>query len=321
MKIKNERFKCIFLYNFFFIIAALGFYFLIPMMLNYPPNSINNEFEQSIDMGLKYDWQYTGIITFAILVSNLYFVNRIKVVDKYKLYIDKDDEESKNALEKIKKKCFSFPYQIYLVHAVFPSVAIALVMWLTGADSVLTSRIVMLIFAFTLVLGLLAYIFSKGVFNEVLTKLGNRKKYKGHLQTSFKEKIFLLFLPLLFVAILFSSITADTLLAKERGDFIFENYKTQFESQEEKVINSKEDIIEMLSSIKKYRDNDVYFIMSEDEIIYQDIEEKGLDEFFRKYTFNVATNGHTYGYYASGIQGVYLLTTIDGVEYAYRNNV
>ena len=184
MKIKNVRFRGILLYNIFFIIAALGFYFLIPIMLNYPPNSINNEFETTIDMGMKYDWQYTGIILFAILVSNAYFINRIKVVDKYKLYVGKEDETSKQELEKIKKKCFSYPYQIYIVHAVFPSVAIGLGLWLTGAETILTSRIVMLILAFTLVLGLLAYIFSKSIFNEVLTILGNRKKYKNRLEIS-----------------------------------------------------------------------------------------------------------------------------------------
>lgn len=324
MKIKNERLKGILLYNIFFIIAAIGFYFLIPTMLNYPPNSINNAFEQSIDLGMKYDWQYMGIITFAIIVSNLYFVNRIIKVDKYKKYIGREDEESKNELEKIKRKCFSFPYQIYLVHAAFPSVAIALVMWLTGADGILTSRIVMLILAFTLVLGLLAYIFSKGIFNEVLTKLENRKKYKNHIQISFKEKIFLLFLPLLFVAILFSAISADTLLARERGDFIFENYKSQLAMLEYFNIATKEEAINTLKNIEKRNEEDVYFVMNEKEIVYQDIEDKGLDEFFRKYTFNVAVDGHTYGYYASGIQGVYFTVNIDGIEHAcgimYRTN-
>ena len=316
MKFKNERFKGILLYNIFFIIAAIGFYFLIPMILNYPPNSINNEFEQSIDMGLKYDWQYTGIIAFAILVSNIYFINRIKVVDKYKLYIGKEDEKSKAELENIKRKCFSFPYQIYLVHAVFPSVSIALIMWLTGADMLLISRIVMLIFAFTLVLGLLAYIFSKGIFNEVLTKLGNRQKYKGRLNITFKEKIFLLFLPLLFVAILFSTITADTLLARERGDFIYENYNAQISAINYNEITSKEELIDSLKSIEKRSVDDVFFVMNNDEYIYKEQEDSGLDEFFRKYTFKVASNGHTYGYYASGIQGAYFIMEIDGIKCA-----
>lgn len=327
MKIKNVKFRGILLYNLFFIIAAIVFYFLIPIMLNYPPNSINNEFETTIDMGMKYDWQYGGIIVLAILVSNLYFVNRIKVVDKYKLYVGKEDEKSQQELEKIKKKCFSYPYQIYIVHAVFPSVAIGLGLWSTGAESILTNRIVMLILAFTLVLGLLAYIFSKSIFNEVLTKLENRKKYRGRLQISFKEKIFLLFLPLLFVAILFSAITADTLLARERGDFIFENYQTQFNSEisqegaesfleEFHEVDKIEDIIMLLKRLKKHNEKDVLFIMSEDEILYQDREEEGLDEFFRKYTFQVATDGHTYGYYASGIQGVYFWVQLNGQKVA-----
>lgn len=316
MKIKNARLKGILLYNFFFIIASIGFYFLIPLMLNYPPNSINNAFEQSIDMGMKYDWQYIGIIAFALLFSNIYFINRIRVVEKYKLYIDKDDDESKKKLEDIKRKCFSFPYQIYLVHAAFPSISIALIMWLTGADSILTSRIVMLILAFTLVLGLLAYIFSKSIFNEILATLGNRKKYKGKLNISFKEKIFLLFLPLLFVAILFSTITADTLLARERGDFIFESYNTQIVEQSGKTYKSTNDLISTVNTLEKRNQKDVYFVISKNEVIYQDIEDSGIDEFFRKYTFDVATNGHTYGYYASGIQGAYFLAEIDGINYA-----
>jgi len=316
MKIKNSRLKGILLYNLFFIIAAIGFYFLIPLMLNYPPNSINNEFEQSIDMGMKYDWQYFGIIAFALLFSNLYFINRIRMVEKYKLYIDKDDDNSKQKIEEIKKKCFSYPYQIYLVHAAFPSVSIALIMWLTGADSILTSRIVMLILAFTLVLGLLAYIFSKSIFNEILTTLGNRKKYKGRLNISFKEKIFLLFLPLLFVAILFSTITADTLLARERGDFIFENYNTQIIEQSGKKYESTVELVDVVNNIEKRNVEDVYFVISKDKVIYQDIEDSGIDEFFRKYTFDVAANGHTYGYYASGIQGAYFLVNIDGIDYA-----
>ena len=316
MKIKNARLKGILMYNVFFIIAAIGFYFLIPIMLNYPPNAINNDFELSIDMGMKYDWQYLGIILFAILISNLYFINRIKVVDKYKLYIGKDDEKSKNELEKIKKKCFNFPYQIYLVHAGFPSISIALILWLTGADSTLTNRIVMLILAFTLVLGLLAYIFSKGIFNEVLNVLDNRQKYVGRFAISFKEKIFLLFFPLLFVAILFSAITADTLLARERGDFIFENYLNQIHKEDYEELNSFDEIIAKLNTIEKHSENDVAFIINREETIYQDREENGIDDFFRKYTFDVANGGHTYGYYASGIQGMYLLKQIDGDEYA-----
>lgn len=313
MKLKNQRFKGILLYNVFFIIACVIFYFLIPIMLNYPPNSINNEFEESIDLGIKYDYQFGGIILVAIVISNLYFINRIKRVDKYTKYIGKEDEESKAEIKKIKKRCFTYPLQIYAVHALFPSIAIAVILWYTGADPILTNRVILLVFAFTIVLGILTFIFSRDIFNEVLTELGNLEKPEGKFKISYREKIFLLFLPLIIVAILFASISTDTLLARERGDFIFENYQNQIKDKESQEYATKQELIDYLDSIQKHSEDDIKFILgSEENVIYQEREDSALDEFFRKYTFTVASDGRTYGYYASGIQGVYFNATVNG---------
>ncbi len=308
---KNTKAKAIGMYNLFFIIAAVAFYFLIPAMLNYPPNSINNEFEQNIDMGMKYDWQYLGIMLGALIISNFYFIRRVKDVDKYKLYKDKQDAKSQEKIHEIIDKCFRYPYQIYMVHAMLPSIAIGVGLWATGADMGLTGRVIMLIFAFTLVLGLLAYISSKSIFNEVLTDLENLEKSNKGPKFKYKEKIFFLFFPLIFVAVLFSIITADTLLAKERGEFIFENYQNQFVTIDYHLLSNIEEVKDTLKQLNKHDEKDVLFIMNKDQVIYQDIPDDGVDEFFRKYTFEVSNDGHTYGYYASGIQGAYFPINID----------
>ena len=113
-KIRKSRTKAIFVYNIFFIIAAVAFYYLIPVMLNYPPNCINNEFEKTVDDGMQYFWQYTIIFSSAMIVSNIYFINQLKSVEKYKEYVDKDDPNSMRNLDRIKRKCFLLPYQIYI---------------------------------------------------------------------------------------------------------------------------------------------------------------------------------------------------------------
>lgn len=316
MKKENTKIKGFLLYNLFFIIAAIGFYFLIPIMLNYPPNSINNEFEMSIDGGMSYDSQYGMIILSAMLIFNSFFINQMYEVNKYKRYIDKDDEISKKKLEKIRKKCFSSPYKIYAVHAAFPSIMIAIILLLTGAEISLTFKLVLLVFSFTIVLGLLAYISSKETFNEVLVDLNNQKKYSRPLKINFKGKIFLLIFPIVFAAIIFSTLTANTLLSRERGDFIFENYHTQILSNDYTQVTTLNDLIKELKEIKKHSEDDVFFIITKDKILYTDKETDKIEEFFMKYTFSGMENGRTYGYYATPIQGAYFMNYIDGESVA-----
>lgn len=316
MKKENTIIKGILFYNLFFIIAAIGFYFLIPIMMNYPPNSINNEFEMSIDQGMSYNSQYGMIILFAMIIFNSFFIRQMYQVGKYKNYIDKDDEISKEKLEKIKRKCFSSPYQIYAVHAAFPSIMVAIILCLTGAEITLTLKIVLLIFIFTIVLGLLAYISSKEIFNEVLVDLKNEKKYRGLFKVNFKGKIFLLIFPLIFAAILFSAFSTNTLLSRERGEFIFENYNTQITSQDYTKVSTLDEIIEKLKKIKKHSENDTLFIITQEQILYSDNSTDSIDEFFRKYTFSGMGNGRTYGYYATPIQGAYVMCNLDGEKVA-----
>lgn len=309
------KLKSLLLYNLFFMIIAIGFNYLIPVMLNYPPNSINNAFEQTIDGGLTFITQYSAIIIVTIIISNIFFISQIKSVEKYKEYISKDDEESLAYLEKIKKKCFSLPNKIYLVHAMVPCLALTIILLVTGAKLSLTLRLVALIITFALVLGLIAYILSNNIFREILIELKNEKKYNSKWSLNYRGRMFILVVPLFLLIVLFMIITTDMLLAKERGDFISSNYSTQFAMQDYSNVDSVEAIKEKLNLIEKFSENDTKFIITRNGVIYSDNDEE-ITDFFIKYTFNVAENGHTYGYYASWVQGYYEICNIDGVEYA-----
>ena len=61
---KNNLFtKILVVYVFTFLIIGGIFFFLLPTLLNYPPDSINNDFQRSVDSGLLYSEQYILIIT------------------------------------------------------------------------------------------------------------------------------------------------------------------------------------------------------------------------------------------------------------------
>lgn len=309
------KLKSLLLYNLSFIMIAVSFYFLIPIMLNYPPNSINNAFEQTIDKGLAFVVQYSVIIIVTIIISNIFFVSQIKKVEKYKEYMNKNDKESRRELEKIKRKCFSLPYKIYLVHATVPCTTLIGILLITGAKPSLTLRITSLIITFALVLGLIAYILSNNIFRQILTELKNDKKYCNKINLDYRTRMFVLVLPLILLILLFMMMTADMLLAKERGDFISDNYATQFSMQDYSNVKSIAEMRVNLNLIEKFNEEDTKFIISRNGVVYTDTTEE-ITDFFIKYTFNVAENGHTYGYYASWIQGYYVLCNVDGVEYA-----
>ena len=312
----NYKIKAIFLYNVLVIIAGIIFSAIIPSILNYPPNSINNEFETTIDMGLNYYVQVGFIVVLVTFISNLYLLKSLRKVEKYTLYIGKDDEESVKKLDEIKARCFKKPYQIYIVHVLVPNIGMILIMGITGTSLSLTLSIGILLFSLFLVVAVLAYIFSKNIINQILFALNNQKKYANKFEMRFAYKIFLFFFPLIFAAILFSAIVAGSMLDKERGNSIFENYLGKFESTKQDL-ETIDDVTNYLSSIKKYAKDDICFIISKNSVIYSDQPTEGLDDFFIKYTYSVAENHRTYGYYASNLQAIYYNITIDDITYAY----
>ena len=314
----NYKVKAIILYNILVAIAGIVFSAIIPSILNYPPNSINNEFETTIDMGLNYYVQAGFIILVVIFFSTFYMLNSLRKVEKYKLYIDKNDPDSLKKLDSIKTQCFKKPYQIYIIHVIVPTIVMIVIMGITGTSLSLTLSIGILLFSLFLVIAILAYIFSKNIFNQILFALNNQKKYPGRFEMKFAHKIFLFFFPLIFSAILFSAVVAGGLLDKERGKSIFENYQNKFEtSMHSQSLEDLEDVIKYLESIKKFNSDDVCFIISRSGVIYNDIQTEGLDDFFIKYTYNVANNHRTYGYYASNLQAIYYNITVGDTTYAY----
>ena len=331
---KNENIKSVLLYDIILFIFATAFTMLVPSFLNYPPNSYNTEFETTIDAGLYYNVQAFAVILVGFVISNIYFIISFKSLEKYKKYIGKDDEESKQQIEEIKKNCFKMPPKVYIVNAIVPSLSIILILLLTGAGAGLAFRIGLLLFAFFLLHGIIAFIFAKNISNKILQTLGNQERFVGRLRYTFTEKIFLLFFPLILATIIFSTLAGGAVLESEVGENTFKNYQSRFALIDNMVsYDSLDEIINQMNKVEKINSEDVFFVIKplntrvgdsslrqrvKESILYiDDQSETGVDEFFIKYTFNVSTNGHTYGYYASGKQGVFLNTSLKGVPIAY----
>lgn len=323
---KHFKLKGILLYNIFFVLAATIFYYLIPVILNYPPNSINNAFERGIDDGMTFNVQFTLIIIVAMILFNSFFLYQVYKVSEYKKYTGKEDEKSKEKLESIKRKCFSSPYKIYAVHALLPSIAIAFVLCVTGAERILSYRIALLVFAFTLVLALLSYISSKEIFTNILSEINNQSKSKKRFDVGYKWKIIFLIYPLIMATVFLFAFATNSMLADERGNFIYENYNSQMDLINFEGLNTIEGYIEKLGQITKHSKEDTLFIISKDAVLYADINRENISDFFIRYTFfncdansNECVVGRTYGYYASKFQGAYKFFYLNGEKIAVRS--
>ena len=177
------------------------------------------------------------------------------------------------------------------------------------------------IFTIFVTLGLLIYIFSKNLLSIVFEKLGNTKKYKTKFSISgYRMRMFFQFFPLVFIVGCLSYLATNSVLIEEKGKLLFERYYSELERVDVENSVSTDELITKLNEIDKYSEKDTLFILKGKDIdhidvVYQDTNAE-ITEFFEKYTYFWGDIKHTYGYYASGIQGSYKMININGENYA-----
>ena len=70
------------------IIIGAIFHFLLPLVLNYPPYSINNEFQLRVS-GIYYTWQYILIVLIILAFTDIFILVRLRKLDRLKEYLEK----------------------------------------------------------------------------------------------------------------------------------------------------------------------------------------------------------------------------------------
>lgn len=303
------------IYNFFLCVVIVVFYFAIPVLLNYPPNSINNEFERTIDMGMKYREQYIAIAILGMLFSNFLLLLQLRKIKGWSEFaLSKATDEKR--LKKIKKNCFETPSRLYVIHVFIPTLTVYIGLLITGAGNTLALKITICMFAIFMVLGLLMYVLSKNIFNLVLSNLKNEEKFKTTFKIStYRERILLQILPLIILTGAFVYLSATSSFVTDKSELVFDRYKSRIENLNLQDSENIEELKNKLNQIEKIDSNDTLFIILDNKVIYEDTQEE-ISDFFKKYIYGVENNGHTYGYYANETQGAYTFVTMDGQKYA-----
>lgn len=309
MKIKPSN-KIIIIFTITVIIIGIIFFPILPRLLNYPPDSINNEFQRNIDLGILYTEQYILIIFLCFLIGLIAIKLSTKILD---INEDKDFSKYNKDYTKIIGKIFNLPYKIYLIHLLIPSIAIISLYAISeGSINIGTLKIALLIVTIETLIALVVFIYCKNLISKILERNNINEKYINKF-SSLKTKIFIIILPMILVALVFTSLLGYSRIVEEKSQYMYLSNEMILEENFTKKDYTLNEVETILENIKLLQDDDTQFIIYEDGD-YTTLNKKNLSDFFIKYTLQKSENqrNRTYETYGIDIQGAVKQINIDG---------
>lgn len=309
MKITNKIIKA---YTIALLIIGIIFFPIIPKMLNYPPDSINNEFQRNVDIGMTYTEQYCVLIFICYLIGLITIKIKTKKIEK--LDVNNLGKFSNEHFKNI-NSIFNLPYTIYLMHLIIPTVMITSVYAFSeGNINLGTIKIALVFVTIETFTALVLFIYCKNLISNILRNYNINKQYITKV-TSLKNKIFTIIMPMILVALIFTTILGFSQIVEQKGEYMYLSNKMILEESINKEYYTINEINEELRKIKLYNEeDDVFIIFSIDD--YKCMKNGKLSEFFIKYTMQQAEkhNNRTYDTYGIDKQGVEKKIIIDGRE-------
>lgn len=293
------------------IIVGIIFYFLLPTLLNYPPNTINTQFDKEVSK-LYYIYQYLIAIVGIILLFILYFKISLRKIDKW------TKTKKISEVKEVRKICFKYPYKLFAIIEIVPVIIVLLTLVCTGSHPViLLFKIGILVFSFTTLVSSLFLIISKNIFYPILKEaaiyVDNEKvNSKNSLQLRLIFQIF----PSILVSVLLIALIGYSRLINEKGELLNTYYMAELNII--KLSNNKnilEQVEEQIGT-KLLGKNDYIFIETPSGEILTTKELKP-SEFFIKYMHELSPthNNRVYEAYTIDEQGVIRKVTYNNQEY------
>lgn len=289
-----------------FALICIALYLIIPYVLNYPPNSIDNDFQVDV-VGIKYTDQFIilgGILSLFILGALTFLYNMLSIKKIKNKHTNKIDI---NQVEKIRKRSFNFPYLTLLFTLLVPPIVVCFCLFLFNTTPELNLRITIIIFCMSAIFSIFSYIVNKSFFVNTLVNTAKISNKTTGFRLNLYIKMLLQMLPIFLYSFIIILLLSLSLLTTEKGDLLYNLYHQELSnyfSDKEKVYNLSElpNILKENMTLQNEQDN--FFVIScETGDVYYSEEE--LNIFFKKYLneFYEETNGHVYDNYGQNIEG------------------
>lgn len=295
------------------LILVIILYFTLPKILNYPTNTIDNDFQLKV-VGITYTSQF--LILANLIVTFIYLFVRLIYKKIYNGILG-----SKDSIIKTRKKCFNIQYIMLIVEVFLPTTLCFFLLILFKTNMDLLLRISIVIFSFAALFGITSYMISRAFFRNLLIKTS--KFCENDLNTiriSTPLKLLILTLPLFICSFVLILLISTTTMTIEKGDLLYDFYKQELINSLDEENLSLEDIKNKFNSFEYKSDNDFALIMNADngEIIFKSKNINIADEsFLSNYTlsFYEETNGQCFEYYGQTTQVCMHKITADNSTY------
>ena len=277
---------------------------IIPKVLNYAPGTINTPFDIQMSY-ISYNTQFFALATLIILGIVISHKISLHEVDTWYSDTDKSKFTDIKRLQKIRNKCITLPYIYFAVEIILPSAIAFILLSITGSHSaIMIGKVILLLGSFSLLLAVVSFIFSKDIYDELLSKT-YIEGFNIGARIGLKQRIFLLIFPILLASILMTALIGYSSSIREKEESLFYIYSNQIKNvfDTSKTYTIKE-IYSILSSINTLSDTDKFFMITEDA---NAICVKGtpVSNFVIEFTLQLSdeNNGRIYDSYGTDAQG------------------
>ncbi len=315
------------------ILTALVLFPLLPIILNYPPDSIDNQFQLEFD-GITYTQQYILLVFLIIFFSLIFLLIRVfKISKSFSILEKKSDSLSKKEISvlilKIRSFCMNTPYLLYFLEILVPLIFLPVTFMIIKAYPLTIIKICLIYLSFFTLGSVISLIFSKNQFRRILMVLhdnyteimddiefGLASRRKSEFK-SLTSKLILQLFPLVLISLIITSLVGYVQASTQTGDIYYESYRTLMEKQFNHPFRDQQEMRDTLEEIGFLNDAHLYFMIdSSGNYITSDHSE--LQPFFIKYTLekSVSEQGRTYDYFCLDVEGIATkCITLDGQTY------
>ena len=330
-KFNSCIFRIIGLYLGIPALIALCLYKLLPIILNYPPDSIDNVFQMEFD-GITYTQQYALLISIIVTCSLIILFIRAYRIHHclVKLSAPKiSQKETIDILLKVRRFCYDTPYLLYVLEILLPLIFLPITFMIIKAYPLTILKICLAYLSFFTLASVTSFVFSKNKFGYIINLLN--EKYPELIQNieqqstlkrsnikSLTIKLILQFMPLVMISLIFLSLVGYVQAAKKTGDVYYTSYLTMFSNNFNKTFDSIEDVRNQLSQITLLDNDHQYFIIYSDGN-YETADNSTLEAFFIKYVLDNSEKegGRTFDYFCLDTEGVTLKCNLSNGDYCY----
>ena len=293
---------------FIAMLVMIILYFTLPTILNYPQNSIDNDFQVEI-VGIKYTHQF--IILSTIIVALVYIGFRF-VYSR----INFNKNISKDSLLKIRTKCFNYPYLMIVLLSFIPTIICGILLVVFKTDFELLLKLCIVILSFGTVYSIVSYMVGKNFFEQKLIEsseiVGNKK---GGIRLNIYKKLLIEIIPLFLYSFILLLLISTTIMTTEKGDLLYNIYRNElikeFDTSTVYTLDEVQNKLNTLS-LNSQKDHSVILSAKDGTVYYSP---KPLNDFFIKYalTYYDEMNGHIFEYYGQNSQAAVIkVHTVEG---------